>query len=209
MNALNFSPTLFNKQTISPTRQTAFITVQGTVRKAKSNFSTSIRQPLVVVSAAKSDAPFKRATYDDLESIKANLSAFPSCEFFRVEAVIRPWRLPFVVEQLGNNGIRGMTVTSVHGIGIQGGSRERYGGTEFSQTDLVEKQKVEIVVTRAQANIVSRIIATAAFTGEIGDGKIFIHPVAEVIRIRTAETGFLAEHMAGGMEDMMASKSTA
>ena len=61
---------------------------------------------------------------------------------------------------------------------------------------------MEIVVARGQVDIVVRTIASAAYTGEVGDGKIFVHPVAEVIRVRTAETGAVAERMVGGMSDM-------
>lgn len=151
----------------------------------------------------------KRATYAELESIQVSLAAFPNVPFFRVEAIIRPWRLPFVVTSLSGNGIRGMTTTNVKGVGMQGGNRERYGGTEFSFTDLVDKSKIDIVISRSQVSAVTRIIAAAAYTGEIGDGKIFVHPVADVIRVRTAETGAVAERMEGGMEDMLSSKDEA
>lgn len=164
------------------------------------------RRSAVVVRASdengSSPAP-KRATYAELESIQCDLSAFPGVKFFRVEAIFRPWRLPFVVDTLSKYGIRGLTNTPVKGVGVQGGSRERYGGTEFGLTNLVDKEKVDIVISRSQVDAVVRLIAASAFTGEIGDGKIFVHPVAEVIRIRTAETGMDAEKMEGGMEDMM------
>ncbi|EFN50797.1 hypothetical protein CHLNCDRAFT_28697, partial [Chlorella variabilis] len=102
-------------------------------------------------------------------------------------------------------GIRGMTVSDVKGAGVQGGRKERYAGTEFggsSDQFLVEKARMDVVVTRGQVDTVVRIVATAAHTGQIGDGKIFVHPVADIIRIRTGETGPLAERMEGGMEDM-------
>ncbi len=67
---------------------------------------------------------------------------------WRMQAIVRPWRLPYVITALSDAGIRGMTATPVRGVGMQGGSKERYGGTEFSLTDLVEKSKVEIVVVR-------------------------------------------------------------
>ena len=155
-----------------------------------------------MVVRAEEDVVIKRATYAELESMTVDLSAFPTVQFFRVESIVRPWRLPFVVDKLSRAGIRGMTTSAVKGVGMQGGSRERYGGTEFSSTDLVDKAKIDIVVTRNQVEFVARICAASAYTGEIGDGKIFVHPVADVIRIRTAETGAVAEHMEGGMEDM-------
>lgn len=148
-------------------------------------------------------APPHSASYTELEAIACDLSAFPDVQFFRVEAIVRPWRLPYVINALGDAGIRGMTATPVRGVGMQGGRKERYGGSEFSLTDLVEKSKVEIVVVRDQVDLVARTVATSAHTGEIGDGKIFVHPVADVVRIRTAEVGGVAERMVGGLEDML------
>ncbi|KAG2494419.1 hypothetical protein HYH03_007471 [Edaphochlamys debaryana] len=167
------------------------------------------RRSSVSVQANSEDngsAATRRATYAELESIQCDLSAFPSCKFFRIEAIFRPWRLPFVVDTLSKYGIRGLTNTPVKGVGVQGGARERYAGTEFGLTNLVDKEKLDIVVSRAQVDTVVRLVAASAFTGEIGDGKIFVHPVAEVVRIRTAETGLEAEKMEGGMEDMMRKK---
>lgn len=151
------------------------------------------------------DGGHPAAPYKELEAICCDLSAFPGCNFFRVEAVIRPWRLDKVVGQLYASGIRGMTVQDVRGAGMQGGRKERYGGTEFggsSDAFLVDKTRLDVVIARGQVDAVVRIIATAAHTGEIGDGKIFVHPVADVIRVRTAETGAVAERMEGGMQDM-------
>lgn len=150
-----------------------------------------------------SNGTAKSATYEELEAIHCDLSAFPQCNFFRVEAIVRPWRTPYVIRALSEAGIRGMTARDVKGVGMQGGSRERYGGTEYSLTDLVEKAALDIVVAREQVDLVVRTIAIAALTGEIGDGKIFVHPVAEVVRIRTGETGGVAERMLGGREDML------
>eukprot|EP00197_Chlamydomonas_leiostraca_P002914 CAMPEP_0202857314 /NCGR_PEP_ID=MMETSP1391-20130828/311_1 /ASSEMBLY_ACC=CAM_ASM_000867 /TAXON_ID=1034604 /ORGANISM="Chlamydomonas leiostraca, Strain SAG 11-49" /LENGTH=196 /DNA_ID=CAMNT_0049536105 /DNA_START=128 /DNA_END=718 /DNA_ORIENTATION=+ len=162
------------------------------------------RDRRVSVLAAEATA-IKRATYKELEAITTDLSACPNVQFFRVEGIVRPWRLKAVTDALGANGIRGMTTMPVKGAGMQGGSRERYAGTEFALTDLVDKQKIDVVVARGQVDAVVRIMAAACYTGEIGDGKIFVHPVADVIRVRTAETGAVAERMEGGMEDMIAS----
>jgi nitrogen regulatory protein PII len=142
--------------------------------------------------------------YEKLEAITCDLSAFPACQFFRVEAIIRPWRTNKVVRELSAAGIKGLTVSDVSGAGVQGGKRERFKGTEFGseQNFLVEKTRLDIVIARAQVDIVVRVIACAAFTGMVGDGKIFVHPVADVVRVRTAETGAVAEKMAGGMADM-------
>lgn len=97
-----------------------------------------------------------------------------------------------------------MTVVDVLGAGVQGGRRERFKGTEFGDEKnfLVEKKKIDVVVSRTQVDKVVRLICTAAYTGEVGDGKIFVQPVADIIRVRTGETGHWAEKMAGGMEDM-------
>jgi nitrogen regulatory protein PII len=140
--------------------------------------------------------------YQKLERLHCDLSAFPNCQFFRVEAIVRPWRLDSVVHALSNKGIYGITYTAVSGTGVQGGKTERYAGTEYGTENLVAKAKLDIVVFRTQVNTVVRIVAEAAHTGEIGDGKIFVHPVADVVRIRTGETGGEAERMQGGMSDM-------
>lgn len=97
-----------------------------------------------------------------------------------------------------------MTVTDVRGAGVQGGKRERFKGTEYGGQEnfLVEKSKLEIVVSKSQVDAVVRLIASTTYTGEVGDGKIFVSPVAEVVRVRTGETGAVAEHMMGGMSDM-------
>jgi nitrogen regulatory protein PII len=121
----------------------------------------------------------------------------------QVEAVVRPWRLPNVVAALSAGGIRGVTAYEVKGLGAQGGVRERYNGHEFDDATLVEKAKVEVVVVASQVNDVVNIIVDSAQTGEIGDGKIFIVPIADIIRIRTAEHGSAAERMRGGREDLL------
>ena len=120
------------------------------------------------------------------------------------QAILRPWRLSKVVSGLNSVGIRGMTVSDVRGAGVQGGKRERFKGTEFGDENnfLVDKTRLDIVVAREQVDTVVRLICASAYTGEVGDGKIFVHPVAEVVRVRTAETGAVAERMEGGMQDM-------
>eukprot|EP00879_Flechtneria_rotunda_P005583 GHRR01005877.1.p2 GENE.GHRR01005877.1~~GHRR01005877.1.p2 ORF type:complete len:178 (+),score=34.97 GHRR01005877.1:99-632(+) len=110
-------------------------------------------------------APTHSASYKELESITCDLSAFPNVQYFRVEAVVRPWRLPYVINALGTAGIRGMTATPVRGVGMQGGNKERYGGTEFNLTDLVEKSKVEIIVIRDQ---VDHVVQTGWVLGPLG-----------------------------------------
>src|SRR5512132_867365 len=106
----------------------------------------------------------------------------------KVEALIRPQKLEDVKSALADIGIKGMTVIEVRGSGKQKGFTQHYRGAEYT-VNLIQKVKIEIVTTDAQAHEVARAIADAAQTGEIGDGKIFMTPVSEVIRIRTGEEG--------------------
>mmetsp|Transcript_23755 Transcript_23755/g.61714 ORF Transcript_23755/g.61714 Transcript_23755/m.61714 type:complete len:216 (-) Transcript_23755:245-892(-) len=147
------------------------------------------------------------STYDQLENIAVDLSGAPECQFFRVEAIIRPWRLQFVIDSLVNGGIKGMTITKAYGIGAQGGEVERYGGNEFQGNQVVEKTKLEVIAVREQVDFIVKKITVAAHTGENGDGKIFVHPVVDAIRIRTGETGANAEKMAGGRSDLLSTGS--
>ncbi|MCY7384954.1 transcriptional regulator [filamentous cyanobacterium Phorm 46] len=104
----------------------------------------------------------------------------------KVEAIIRPFKLDEVKIALVNAGIVGMTVSEVRGFGRQKGMTERYRGSEYT-VEFLQKLKVEIVVENDQVDMVVDKIITASRTGEIGDGKIFISPVEQIIRIRTGE----------------------
>ncbi|MBW2464832.1 MAG: P-II family nitrogen regulator [Deltaproteobacteria bacterium] len=106
----------------------------------------------------------------------------------KVEAIIKPFKLDEVKEALGELGVQGMTVTEVKGFGRTGGKREVYRGSAYV-VDFVPKVKVEVVVAEAIAGQVIDAIERAAKTGRIGDGKIFVSPVEEAIRIRTGERG--------------------
>ncbi|RZC21928.1 Nitrogen regulatory protein P-II-like isoform B [Glycine soja] len=97
----------------------------------------------------------------------------PKSEFYKVEAILRPWRVPQVSSAMLKMGIRGVTVSDVKGFGSQGGSKERQGGSEFSEDNFVAKVKMEIVVRKDQVEAVIDKIIEEARTGEIGDGKIF------------------------------------
>ncbi|KAL2345512.1 hypothetical protein Fmac_006797 [Flemingia macrophylla] len=129
----------------------------------------------------------------------------PESQFYKIEAILRPWRIPQVSSALLKMGIRGVTVSDVKGFGAQGGSKERHGGSEFSEGNFVAKVKMEIVVAKDQVEEVIDKIIEEARTGEIGDGKIFLIPVSDVIRIRTGERGERAERMSGGRSDMLSS----
>ena len=119
-----------------------------------------------------------------------------------VRAIVRPWRAVDVIGALDKGGIRGVTSYNVRGAGVQGGNTERYRGTEFGEKKLVDKMCLEVIIAREQVQDTVDIILQSAQTGEIGDGKIFVLPVADVIRIRTGETGEEAERMTGGRYDM-------
>ena len=106
----------------------------------------------------------------------------------KIVAVIQPFKLEEVKEALKAIGIDGMTVTEVRGHGRQKGHKEVYRGQEY-QVDLLPKVKLELVVPDARAEEVIAALATAARTGKIGDGKIFVFDVAEAIRIRNDERG--------------------
>ena len=104
----------------------------------------------------------------------------------KVEAIIRPFKLDEVKIALVNAGIVGMTVSEVRGFGRQKGQTERYRGSEYT-VEFLQKLKVEIVVEDSQVQMVIDKLVEAARTGEIGDGKIFVSPVDQIIRIRTGE----------------------
>jgi nitrogen regulatory protein P-II 1 len=104
----------------------------------------------------------------------------------KIEAIIRPFKLDDVKIALVNAGIVGMTVLEVRGFGRQKGQTERYRGSEYT-VEFLQKLKIEIVVEDDQVGMVVEKIISAARTGEIGDGKIFVSPVDSVILIRTSE----------------------
>ncbi|HOD71162.1 MAG: Nitrogen regulatory protein P-II [Deltaproteobacteria bacterium ADurb.BinA179] len=106
----------------------------------------------------------------------------------KIEAIIKPFKLDEVKEELQALGITGMTVTEVRGFGRQKGHKEVYRGAEY-QVDFIPKIKIEIVVSSAMVESVVQSIIKSAKTGKIGDGKIFILPLEEVVRIRTGESG--------------------
>ena len=106
----------------------------------------------------------------------------------KIEAIIQPHKLEDVKEALKSIGIDGMTITEVRGHGRQKGHKEVYRGMEY-QVDLLPKVKVEMVVSDARQDEVLRTLSTAARTGKIGDGKIFVYEVADAIRIRNEDRG--------------------
>ena len=106
----------------------------------------------------------------------------------RIEAIIKPFKLEDVKDELNRIGVKGITVTEVKGFGRQRGHTELYRGAEYI-VDFLPKIKVEVVIPEELVEQVVEVIEEAARTGKIGDGKIFVTPVEEVIRIRTGERG--------------------
>jgi len=106
----------------------------------------------------------------------------------KIEAIIKPFKLDDVKEALNGIGIKGMTISEVKGYGRQKGHKEIYRGAEYI-VDFIPKVKLEIIVDSAQVDSVIETICKAAQTGKIGDGKIFVLPVDEVVRVRTGEKG--------------------
>jgi len=109
----------------------------------------------------------------------------------KVEAIIKPFKLDDVKEKLSEIGIKGMTVSEVRGFGRQKGHTEIYRGAEYV-VDFLPKIKLEVVVPDDQVAEVVEAIRHAAYTGKIGDGKVFVTPVEECVRIRTGEQGEMA-----------------
>ena len=109
----------------------------------------------------------------------------------KVEAIVKPFKLDEVKEALSAVGIQGLTVTEVKGFGRQKGHKELYRGAEY-MVEFLPKVKLEVVVQDERLEQVVEAITRAAATGRIGDGKIFVLPVDEAVRIRTGETGEIA-----------------
>jgi nitrogen regulatory protein P-II 1 len=106
----------------------------------------------------------------------------------KIEAIIKPFKLDELKEEFSNIGLHGMTVTEVKGFGRQKGHKEVYRGAEYV-VDFIPKVKVEIVTNDDQVEQIIETIIGAVNTGKIGDGKIFVLPVEEVVRVRTGEKG--------------------
>ena len=106
----------------------------------------------------------------------------------KIEAIIKPFKLEEVKEALSDLGIEGMTVTEVKGFGRQKGHTEIYRGSEYT-VDFLPKIKIEVVLADSMVENATTAIVKAAKTGKIGDGKVFVYPIDEAIRIRTDETG--------------------
>jgi nitrogen regulatory protein P-II 1 len=109
----------------------------------------------------------------------------------KIEAIIRHFKLDEVKSALTEGGVQGMTVTEVRGFGRQKGHNETYRGSEYT-VDFIPKIKIEVVVNANELKNVIDIICRAAKTGQVGDGKLFVSDLADVVRIRTGESGTTA-----------------
>ncbi|KAF7152723.1 hypothetical protein RHSIM_Rhsim01G0292800 [Rhododendron simsii] len=153
--------------------------------------------------------PTRNASLLPIIKAQGSPDYFPDANFYKVEAILslEPWRearhlIHVRHKALLKMGIRGVMVSDVRGFGAQGGLTERQAGSEFSEDKFLAKVKLEIVVSKEQVEAVIDKIIEVTRTGEIGDGKIFLVPVSDVIRVRTGERGEKAERMAGGRADM-------
>ena len=106
----------------------------------------------------------------------------------KVEAIIKPFKLDEVKDALAKAGVQGLTVTEVKGFGRQKGHTELYRGAEYV-VDFLPKVRIEMLLDDAMATTVVGVLTEAARTGRIGDGKIFVSPIEDVVRIRTGERG--------------------
>ena len=126
--------------------------------------------------------PIDRILKDTLKGSRGKLN------MKKIEAIIRHFKLDDIKSSLSEAGVEGMTITEVKGFGRQKGHTEMYRGNEYA-IDFVPKVKVEVVVTEEKLRQVVETIMGQAQTGQMGDGKIFVSDLSEVIRIRTGETG--------------------
>jgi len=106
----------------------------------------------------------------------------------KIEAIIKPFKLDDVKDALSRIGVKGMTLSEVKGFGRQRGHKETYRGAEY-QVNFVPKVKIEIVIEASMTDQIVSTICEKANTGKIGDGKIFVLPVEQAVRLRTGETG--------------------
>lgn len=106
----------------------------------------------------------------------------------KIEAIVRPFKLEEVKEALVEEGVRGLTISEVRGYGRQKGHTETYRGSEY-RIEFVPKIKIEVIVGDSQVEKIVDAILKAGKTGQVGDGKIFIYNVEDVVRIRTGESG--------------------
>ena len=126
--------------------------------------------------------------YTDPPSASIALERLRKFDMKKIEAIIKPFKLEDVKEALSSIGVEGMTVSEVKGFGRQKGHTEIYRGSEYT-VDFLPKIKVEVVLADAQVEPAVESIVKAAKTGKIGDGKVFVSPIENAIRIRTEETG--------------------
>jgi nitrogen regulatory protein PII len=123
-----------------------------------------------------------------IDRSREQLTAFEEFNMKKIEAIIKPFRLDEVKDALNKLGISGMTISEVKGFGRQRGHKEIYRGTEY-QVDFVPKIKIDLVVSSEMADKAVAAITKNANTNKVGDGKIFVMPMEQAVRIRTGESG--------------------
>ena len=144
---------------------------------------------LTAENHSKKDRIFRTFLFTAMARLLVSPSATQtSTSMKKIEAIIKPFKLEDVKEALSGLGVEGMTVSEVKGFGRQKGHTEIYRGSEYT-VDFLPKIKIEIVLADSQAPAAVDAIVKAAKTGKIGDGKVFVSPVENAIRIRTEETG--------------------
>ncbi|URD76733.1 Nitrogen regulatory protein P-II, partial [Musa troglodytarum] len=159
----------------SPAKLTAF----NPLRPSQVGFSVLVPNPKYPISSSRASPVNGRLGGATIPSLLPVIMAqsspeyTPDAKFYKIEAIMRSWRVPHVSSGLLQMGIRGVTVSDVRGFGAQGGSTERHGGSEFSENSFIAKVKMEIVVCKDQVEAVLEKIIEETRTGEIGDGKIF------------------------------------
>jgi nitrogen regulatory protein P-II 1 len=139
-------------------------------------------------AATACGSPFPKGRFDSYQIARRFYARAGSTVMKKIEAIIKPFKLDEVKEALQDLGVQGMTVLEAKGYGRQKGHTELYRGAEYV-VDFLPKIKIEVVVADDLLDRVIDAIVTAARTGRIGDGKIFVSELTDVIRIRTGETG--------------------
>ena len=142
---------------------------------------------MISVNTEKRDTPSEKTCRERFQTVPYS-GTDTGGKMKKIEAIIKPFKLDEVKNALTKIGVQGMTVTEVKGFGRQRGHTEVYRGAEY-KIDFLPKVKIEVIVTDEMVSQVIETIERTAKTGKIGDGKIFVSPVEEVIRIRTAERG--------------------
>ena len=166
----------------------------GSLRRVRVEFSSAqcasrlVCGSIIFVLSQRPPVFFSIFLFTALEWLLVSALANRNNDMKKIEAIIKPFKLEDVKEALSGLGVEGMTVSEVKGFGRQKGHTEIYRGSEYT-VDFLPKIKIEIVLADSTVNSAVDAIVKAAKTGKIGDGKVFVTPIENAIRIRTEETG--------------------